>query len=105
MWEVVFPPLLCSFPPTTTFTSFPASVYWAVLLLLPAAMFVYSLHVKWVFPLLLWSFLPSSALISFPTPGCWARTLLPLELVYLQVWEGFPSPNLWHSVPPTLFAM
>jgi hypothetical protein len=38
----VFPPLLWSFPPTTTFTSFPAPDYWAVLLLLPAAMFVYS---------------------------------------------------------------
>jgi hypothetical protein len=36
------PPLLCRFPPTTTFTSFPAPDYWAVLLLLPAAMFVYS---------------------------------------------------------------
>jgi hypothetical protein len=37
-----FPPLLCSFPPTANFTSFPAPDYWAVLLLLPAAMFVYS---------------------------------------------------------------
>jgi hypothetical protein len=36
----VFPPLLWSFPPTATFTSFPAPDYWAVLLLLPAAMFV-----------------------------------------------------------------
>jgi hypothetical protein len=31
----VFPPLLCSLPPTATFTSFPAPDYWAVLLLLP----------------------------------------------------------------------
>jgi hypothetical protein len=38
----VFPPLLWSFPPTATFTSFPAPAYWVVLLLLPAAMFVYS---------------------------------------------------------------
>jgi hypothetical protein len=38
----VFPPLLCSFPPTATFTGFPAPDYWAVLLLLPATMFVYS---------------------------------------------------------------
>jgi hypothetical protein len=30
----VFPPLLWSFPPTATFTSFPAPGYWAVLLLL-----------------------------------------------------------------------
>jgi hypothetical protein len=38
----VFPPLLGSFPPTATFTSLPAPDYWVVLLLLPAAMFVYS---------------------------------------------------------------
>jgi hypothetical protein len=49
----VFPPLLCSFPPTSAFTSFPAPDYWAVLLLLPAAMFVYSSCGKWVFPPLL----------------------------------------------------
>jgi hypothetical protein len=59
----VFPPLLWSFPPTSTFTSFPAPGYWAMLLLLPAAMFVYSSHGKWVFP-------PSATLTSFPTPGC-----------------------------------
>jgi hypothetical protein len=44
----VFPPLLWSFPPTTTFTSFPAPDYWALLLLLPATMFVYSSRGKWV---------------------------------------------------------
>jgi hypothetical protein len=27
-WKVVFPPLLCSFPPTTAFTSFPAPDCW-----------------------------------------------------------------------------
>jgi hypothetical protein len=70
-----------------------------VLLLLPAAMFVYSSRGKWVFP----------PLTSFPTPGCWVRALLPPEalrpaqLVYLQSWEGFPSPNLQHSGHPTLF--
>jgi hypothetical protein len=73
----VFPPLLCSFPPTATFTSFPAPDYWAVLLLLPAAMFVYSSHGKWVFPSLLWSFPPSATLTSFPAPGCWARDPAP----------------------------
>jgi hypothetical protein len=105
----VFICLLCSFPPTATFTSFPAPDYWAVLLLLPAAMFVYSSHGKWVFPPLLWSFPPSATLTSFPIPGCWARPplppepLLPTRLVYLQFWEGFPSPNLQHSVHPTLF--
>jgi hypothetical protein len=62
-------------------------------------MFVYSSRGKWVFP----------PLTSFPAPGCWVCALLPPEplrpaqLVYLQSQEGFPSPNLWHSVCPTLF--
>jgi hypothetical protein len=73
----VFPPLLCSFPPSATFTSFPAPDYWAVLLLLPAAMFVYSSHGKWVFPPLLWRFPPFATLTSFPAPGCWARAPTP----------------------------
>jgi hypothetical protein len=76
----VFPPLLCSFPPTATFTSFPALAYWVVLPLLPATMFVYSSHGKWVFP----------PLTSFPAPGCWVHApllpepLQPTRLVYLQ---------------------
>jgi hypothetical protein len=68
----VFPPLLWSFPPTTTFISFSARDYWVVLVLLPAAMFVYSSCGKWVFPPLLWSFPPSATLTSFPATGCWA---------------------------------
>jgi hypothetical protein len=58
MWEVGLPPLLCSFPPTATFTSFPAPDYWVVLLLLPASMFVYSSRGKWVFPPSCGVFLP-----------------------------------------------
>jgi hypothetical protein len=73
----VFPPLLCSFPPTSAFTSFPAPDYWAVLLLLPAAMFVYTSCGKWVFPPLLWSFPPSATLTSVPAPGCWAHAPAP----------------------------
>jgi hypothetical protein len=72
-------------------------------------MFVCSSRGKWVFPPLMWSFPPSATLRSFPTPGCWAHTQLlpeplrPTRLVYLQSREGFPSPNLWCSVCPTLF--
>jgi hypothetical protein len=73
----IFPPILWSFPPTATFTSFPLPDYWVVLLLLPAAMFVYSSCEKWVFPPLLWSFPPSTTLTSFPAPGCWARAPAP----------------------------
>jgi hypothetical protein len=69
----VFPPLLWSFPPTTTFTSFSTPDYWAVLLFLPAAGFVYSSCGRWVFPPLLRSFPPSATLTSFPALGCWAR--------------------------------
>jgi hypothetical protein len=69
----VFPPLLWSFPPTATFTSFSAPDYWVVLLLLPTAMFVYSSHGRWVFSPLLLSFPPSTTLTSFPAPGCWAH--------------------------------
>jgi hypothetical protein len=43
----VFPPLLWSFPPTATFRSFPVPAYWAVLLLLPATMFIYS-SCEWI---------------------------------------------------------
>jgi hypothetical protein len=50
-----------------------------------------------------------ATLTCFPVPGCWvcapapARALLPARLVYLQSRERFPSPNLQHSVRPTLF--
>jgi hypothetical protein len=37
-----------------------------VLLLLPATMFVYSSHGKWVFPSLLWNFPPSALSQAFP---------------------------------------
>jgi hypothetical protein len=67
----VFPPLLWSFPPTSTFTSFSAPDYWVVMLLLSAA-FVYSSCGNWVFPPLVWSFPLSASLTSFPAPGCWA---------------------------------
>jgi hypothetical protein len=77
MWEVGLPPLLWSFPPTTTFTSFPAPDCWVLLLLLPAAMFVYTSRGRWVFPPLLWSFPPSATLTNFPTPGCWEYTPTP----------------------------
>jgi hypothetical protein len=85
MWEMGLPPLLWSFPPTLAFTSFPAPDYWAVLLLLPAAMFVSSSRGKWVFPPLLWSFPPSATPTSFPAPGCWVRPPL-LREPLLPAW-------------------
>jgi hypothetical protein len=109
MWEVGLPPLLCSFPPTATFTSFPAPDYLAVLLLLPAAMFVYSSHGKWVFPPLLWSFPPSATLTSFPAPGCWAcapaptRASLAHPACLFTVPGRIPFPQFSALRVPTLF--
>jgi hypothetical protein len=72
--------------------------------------FVYSSSGRWVFSPLLWSFPPSATLTSFLASGCWARAPAPAfssqaraRLVYLQFWEGFPSPTLRCSVRPTLF--
>jgi hypothetical protein len=105
----VFPPLLCSSPPTATFTSFPAPDYWVVLLLLPVAMFVYSSRGKWVFPPLLWSFPPSATLTSFPAPGCLAHATVPARgsparpASLLTVPGRIPFPqSLVLSVPHTL---
>jgi hypothetical protein len=73
-----------------------------------ACVFIYSSRGKWVFPPLLWSFPPSTTLTSFPAPGCWARTPAPTLsgqawLVYLQFWEGFPSPLFSaQGAPPSL---
>jgi hypothetical protein len=57
------------------------------------------LQLMWevAFPPLLWSFPPSTTLTSFTAPGCWVRAPTPALsgqtwLVYLQFWEGFPSP-------------
>jgi hypothetical protein len=99
----VFSPLLWSFPPITTFTSFLTPDYWAVLLLLPAACG------KWVFPHLLWSFPPSTTLTSFPSPGCWACTSAPARVslahpaCLFTVPGRIPFPQLQHSVRPNLF--
>jgi hypothetical protein len=84
MWEVGLPPLLWSFPPTTTFTSFSTPDYWAVLLLLPVAMFVYSSRGRWVFPCLLWSFPPSITLTAFPllVAGCVPHSHWPGLFIY-----------------------
>jgi hypothetical protein len=72
-------------------------------------MFVYSSRGKWVFPPLLWRFPPSALSQAFPllvagrAPLLLPEALRPDRLVYLQSWEGLPSPNLRHSVRPTLF--
>jgi hypothetical protein len=55
-------------------------------------------------------FLPLPLSQTFPLlvaglmPSLPSEPLRPAWLVYLQFWEGFPSPNLWHSGHPTLFS-
>jgi hypothetical protein len=105
----VFPPLLCSFPPTSSFTSFPAPDYWAVLLLLPAPC-LFTAHVRSGSSLLSCGvFLPPPLSQAFPllVAGCVPllppEALRPTPLVHLQSLEGFPSPNLQCSMCPTLF--
>jgi hypothetical protein len=79
-----------------------------VLLLLPAARF--TVHVGSGSSLLSCGvFLPPPLSQAFPllvaghTPPLPPEPLLPTQLLYLQFQEGFPSPNLRHSVHPTLF--
>jgi hypothetical protein len=56
-------------------------------------------------------FLPPPLSQAFPllvagrAPPLPPEPLRPTRLVYLQFQEGFPSPNLWRSVCPTLFPM
>jgi hypothetical protein len=96
-------PLLQAFP-------FPSTL-WKVTLhsLSQACVFIYSSCGKWVFPPLLWSFPSSTTLTSFPAPGCWAhapapaRASLARPACLFTAPARIPFPNLWHSVPPTLF--
>jgi hypothetical protein len=101
MWEVGLPPSPVKFSSHCHFHKLSCSCLLGSAAA-PASHHVYSSRGKWVFPPLLWSFSPSATLTSLPTPSCWARALPPLlpeplpptRLVYLQSWEGFPSPNL-----------
>jgi hypothetical protein len=115
VWE----PLLQAFP-------FPSTLGEVTLhLLSQACVFVYSSHGKWIFPqlpCLFTAYVGSGSSLLFcevflPPPLSQAFLLLvagyvpplppeplrPTQLVYLQSWEGFTSPNLWCSVCPTLF--
>jgi hypothetical protein len=107
----VFSLLLWSFPPTTTFTSFPTPDCWAC-----AAAPAFSgpaclstAHVgSGTSPLSCGAFLPPPLLQAFQilVAGHVAQLLpSPAWLVYLQFCEGFPFPPLWCSGCPTLFAM
>jgi hypothetical protein len=107
--EVGLPPSPVEFSSHRHFYKLSCCDYWAVLLLLPAAMFVYS-SVRSGSSLLscgVFLLLPHSQafplLVAGRTPPFQPEPLRPTWLVYLQSWEGFPSPNLRHSVHPTLF--
>jgi hypothetical protein len=71
-------PLSCGvFLPLLLLQAFPLLIAGPVLLLLPAAVFVYSSCGWCVLPPLLWSFPPSTTLTSFPAPGCFVRVPAP----------------------------
>jgi hypothetical protein len=110
MWEVGLSPSPVQFSSHCHFHKLSCSWLLGGAAALASPMFVYSSRGKWVFPSLLSSFPPSATLTSFPATGCWAclapataRGSLACRLVYLQSQEGFPSPNLWRLVCPTLF--
>jgi hypothetical protein len=102
--------LLCAMPLLQAFP-FPSTLGEVTLHpLSQACMFIYNSRGKWIFPPLLWSFPPSATLTSFPTPGCWVHAAAPILsgqawFVYLLFQDGFPSPLLWRSGHPTLFAL
>jgi hypothetical protein len=108
----VFSPLLCSFLPITTFTSFPAPDYWVWCCCSCQPPCLFTAHVEGgSSPLSCGLFLPPPLsqdfllLVAGRVPPLPQEPLLPTRLVYLQFREGFPSPNLWCSVCLTLFSV
>jgi hypothetical protein len=105
-----FPPLLWSFPPTTTFTSFPTPDCWACAAApafsSPACLF--TAYMGCGSSLLSYGvFLPLPLLQAFPllVAGCMPLLLSSLTwFVYLQFCEEFLSLTLRRSERPTVFA-
>jgi hypothetical protein len=103
----VFPPLLWSFPPTATFTSFPAPDCWAIAAAPAFSGRLVYLQLMWerAFAPLLLSFAPTTTFTSFHAPGCWVSAAAPAfcgRLAYLQFHEGFPLPPSELKVPHPL---
>jgi hypothetical protein len=107
----IFLLLLWSFPPTATFISFPTLACWACAAAVPAFSSLACLCTAHVgsgsSPPFLWSFPPSAPFTSFPVPDCWACAAIPAfsspACLFTVLWV-IPSPTLWFSVHPTLFA-
>jgi hypothetical protein len=107
----IFPPLLWSFPPTATFTSFPAPDCLACVA--ASVSQCVCLQLTWEVGLppspVAFSSLRHSHKISCSwflgtrPCSCWSLSSQ-AQLVYLQFWQGFPSPPLQSSGHPTLFA-
>jgi hypothetical protein len=99
----VFSPFPSGFPPTTTFTSFPAPDCWACAAA-PAGRCV-CLQLTWEGGLPPSPVEFSSLCHSHKLSHSWLLGTCSYWLVYLQFWEGFPSPSLQSSGCTTLFAM
>jgi hypothetical protein len=100
-----FPSLLWCFPPTTTFTSFPTPCCWACATTPAFSGQLVYLQLMWEvgLPPLPWSFPPTAAFKSLPAPDCWECAAAPA--FFSQLVRDFPSPALWGSGHPALFAM
>jgi hypothetical protein len=106
----VFLPLLWSFPPTATFTSFPTPACWACAAA-PARWHVY-LQLMWEvgpppspveFSSLCHSHKLSHSWLLGAHPGSRQSLSSQARLVYLQFWEGFPSLHFGvQCTPPSL---
>jgi hypothetical protein len=97
--------VLCTMPLLQAFP-FPSTLGEVTVHLLSlACLFVYSSHGKWVFPPPHCSFYKlSHSWLLGTRPRSHPLLSSQAQLVYLQFWEGFPSPPLQCSGCPTLFA-
>jgi hypothetical protein len=97
--------LLCG---SLCYKLFPFQAHWGEVtlhLLSLVGLFIYSSHGKCVFPPLLWSFPPTATFTSFTVPGCWVWAAFSGPACLFTVpWGSSPSPFLWCSGHPTLFA-
>jgi hypothetical protein len=110
MWEVGLPPSPVEFSSHCHFYKLSRSCLLGVCSCSCRPACLFTAHMgSGSSPLSCGVFLPPPLSQVFPLLVAGHAPLLPPEslqstqLVYLQFWEGFPSPNLWHSVCPTLF--
>jgi hypothetical protein len=95
--------LLCAMPLLQAFP-FPSTLgrWYCTCFLRPACLF--TVHMGSESSPILWSFPLTATSTSFPSPSCWVCAAAPAFSSRLVV-RDFPSPHLWCSGHPALFAM